>query len=151
MTPSHNEHFRHQQPDEGTAAGVRRLYETFIYPKLGGHQSVLFVPPAYGSYGNRTIGNQLCCAPATRDGPNPPCAGNCTRALLQWAAACYDWARTDPRVVGLNPWHWDTRSATDPMFEPGLEGMPHLLAAYEAIGKEIVGGTLADIDFNRFG
>ena len=92
--------------DEGTAAGVRPLYEAFIYPKLSGHQRVLFVPPAYGSYDNRTVGNRLCCAPATRDGPNPPCAGNCTRALLQWAATCYDWARTDPRVVGLNPWHW---------------------------------------------
>jgi len=134
-------------PDEGTAAGVAPLYERFIYPKLlGAGQRVLFVPPAYGSRGNASVGERLCCSASTRDGANPPCGGNCTEALLQWASAAYDWARADERVVGLNPWHWAT-SGDQPQFEPGLSAMPVLRAAYEAVGAEIVSGRLADIDF----
>lgn len=133
-------------PDEGTAAGVQPVYERYIYPKMTPDQRVLFVPPAYGAGGNRSMGDKLCCNSNTRDGANPPCAGNCTAALAQWAATVYEWARADPRVVGLNPWHWNTRSTTSGMFEPGLVGMPGLLQVYQAIGAEIVSGRLGDVD-----
>eukprot|EP00040_Diaphanoeca_grandis_P027324 m.155225 g.155225 ORF g.155225 m.155225 type:complete len:347 (+) comp30931_c0_seq6:115-1155(+) len=132
-------------PDEGTAAGVQPLFEKYIYPKMTTDQRVLFVPPAYGSGKNITVGNQLCCSNKTRDGSNPPCNGNCSLALAQWAVTIYDWARADPKVIGLNPWHWNTRSMTDPMFEPGLTDMPQLLSVYKAIGAEIVSGRLGDI------
>jgi hypothetical protein len=36
-------------------------------------------------------------------------------------------------------------------FEPGLEGMPAVLAAYKTIGKEIISGEQRDIDFGQFG
>ena len=36
-------------------------------------------------------------------------------------------------------------------FEPGMAGMPAVLAAYQAIGKEIISGAQRDIDFGRFG
>lgn len=108
--------------------------------------------------------------------------------MLQWASFCYDWARSDPRIVGLNPWHWSgTPGAGE--FQPGMAEMPAVLAAvsslcpttyclatwycsglsaasaklgaclcrshnleqYQKIGKEIVSGRQADIDFSRFG
>ena len=44
---------------------------------------------------------------------------------------------------GENPPHGD--------FEPGMEDMPAVLAAYQAIAREIISGELRDIDFGRFG
>jgi hypothetical protein len=70
--------------------------------------------------------------------------------MLQWAKGSYDWARSDPRIVGLNPWHYTQRGSPGP-FEPGLSGMPAVFAAYKAIGKEIVSGRQGDIDFTQFG
>ena len=129
-------------PDEGTLAGTRKLFEQHLYPKMADHQSALYVPPAYGC-NNATCSNQLCCNNNTRDGPNPPCHGNCTVAMLQWAQGSYDWARQDTRLVGLNPWHYT--GTTPGFFEPGLVGLPAVLSAYRAIGKEIVSGRQADL------
>jgi hypothetical protein len=48
--------------------------------------------------------------------------------MLHWAAFSYDWARSDPRIVGLNPWHWSgTPGAGE--FQPGLAEMPAVLDA----------------------
>lgn len=137
-------------PDEGTLLGVPKLYEQHVYPKMAPDQKALFVPPAYGC-NTVECSNTLCCNNNTRDGANVPCNGNCTIAMLQWAKGSYDWARSDPRVVGLNPWHYNVDSAVGGPFEPGLVGMPAVLAAYKAIGKEIVSGRQGDIDFRQFG
>jgi hypothetical protein len=130
-------------PDEGTLDGARRLYAEHLYPKMATGQAALYVPPAYGADGAAEC-EALCCANATRDGPNPPCAGNCTLAMLQWAQGAYDWARADPRLVGLNPWHY-TSSGKPGRFQPGLDGMPAVLAAYKRIGAEIVSGRQRDL------
>lgn len=135
-------------PDEGTLAGVPKLYEQHIYPKMAAHQKALFVPPAY-SCNTTACSNRLCCSNNTRDGPNVPCNGDCTAAMLQWAKGSYDWARNDSRIVGLNPWHYTTEGVG--LFEPGMSGVPQVFAAYKAIGAEIVSGRQADIDFARFG
>lgn len=101
--------------------------------------------------------------------------------MVQWAAFCYEWARTDPRLIGLNPWHWSGTPGAG-QFQPGLAEMPAVLAAvsdlaklttsvglivwcpaaaklcacscpvcfheqYQKIGREIVSGRQADIDF----
>ena len=99
--------------------------------------------------------------------------------MLQWASFAYDWARTDSRIVGLNPWHW-TGAPGSGRFEPGLAEMPAVLDAvraapltattnhevallhlfspshcmchstwlqYRRIGKEIVSGRQAHVDF----
>ena len=47
----------------------------------------------------RRCANKLCCSNSTRDGPNPPCHGDCSLAMLQWAKFSYDWARDDHRIV----------------------------------------------------
>lgn len=138
-------------PDEGTLLGAPRLFEQYLYPKMAPHQKALFVPPAYGC--NRTQlsyqrCNQLCCSNSTRDGANVPCNGDCSVAMLQWAEGSYNWARSDPRIVGLNPWHYT--GASGGPFQPGLVNMPAVLAAYKAIGKEIVSGRQGAIDFSQF-
>ena len=71
-------------PDEGTLAGVPKLYEQHIYPKMAAHQKALFVPPAY-SCNTTACSNRLCCSNNTRDGPDVPCNGDCTAAMLQRA------------------------------------------------------------------
>ena len=58
---------------------------------------------------------------------------NCVATLK--AKGSYDWARSDRRIVGLNPWHYNAGTATGANrpggpFEPGLAGMPAVLAAY---------------------
>jgi hypothetical protein len=90
-------------PDEGTLEGVPLLFKQHVYPKMSAEQKALFVPPAYGS--DAADAERLCCNNSTRDGPNVPCHGDCSMALLQWAKGSYDWARKDSRIVGLNPWY----------------------------------------------
>ena len=146
-------------PDAGTAAGYRRLYDNALYGLMSKQQMALIVPPAYGFNGyddgdkpcaqgmdKAACADQTCCSNHTRDGPNPPCHGNCTAAMLQWAAFTYDWAREDTRIVGLAPWHWESRQ-NGPM-QPGMERMPAVLAAFQQIGAEIVSGRLRDLDFD---
>ena len=49
--------------------------------------------------------------------------------------------------------HYTTEVPNPPggLFEPGLAGMPAVVAAYKAIGKEIISGNQGDIDFGLFG
>ena len=96
-------------PDEGTLKGTPLLFQQHLYPKMAEHQKALFVPPAYGCHGDAACSNRLCCNNSTRDGPNTPCDGDCSVAMLQWAKGSYNWARSDPRIVGLNPW-WAPRT-----------------------------------------
>ena len=135
-------------PSEGTVAGTVELFQKLVYPKMAAHQKVLFVPPAYSS-DTPASRNALCCHNQTRDGPNPPCLGNCTVAMLQWAKGIYDWARADVRVAGLNIWHYNS-AATPGLYEPGLNQLPTVLAAWQHIGREIVSGRQADVPFARF-
>ena len=120
---------------------------------MAANQKALFVPPAYGCHGDPACSDRLCCNNVTRDGPNPPCNGDCSLAMLQWAKGAYGWARSDPRIVGLNPWHYTSNGENPPYseFEPSLEGMPAVLAAYKAIGQEIISGEQREIDFGEFG
>lgn len=141
LTPT--SHLKDYYPDEGTFAGTVELYQEYVYPLLGEHQKMLFVPPAY-SANTTALRDQLCCNNATRDGANPPCSGNCTTAMLQWARDSYEWARTDPHLIGLNPWHWN--SGAPGRFEPGMSGLPAVAEAWRQIGREIVSQDLRPAD-----
>ena len=146
-------------PNEGTFLGAQRIYREQLYPKLAPHQRVLFVPPTYGCSSGSTpeFASRFCCSNATRDGRNPDCHGNCTTAMAAWAQASYDWARSDPRFIGLVPWHWaqpgfPSASSWPPQtsMEPGLghmsEGMRELWAE---IGREIRSGRLGEVGARR--
>ena len=69
--------------------------------------------------------------------------------MLEWARGAYDWARTDERLAGLAPWHYysTAKPGAGVAFQPGLSELPQLLAAWQAIGREIVSGRQGDIDF----
>ena len=133
-------------PSEGTVEGTIKLFQERVYPKMAEHQKILFVPPGYGS-NTLASRNALCCKNVTRDGANPPCDGNCTAAMLHWAQGIYAWARSDSRVVGLNIWHYESAAAAGE-YEPGLTGLPAVLRAWQAIGKEIRSGAQRDLDWN---
>eukprot|EP01050_Picozoa_sp_SAG11_P001836 SAG11_NODE_86_length_17300_cov_11.466717_8_plen_115_part_00 len=65
-----------------------------MYPKMASHQRALYVPPAFSSGYNRPNEVDSVCCPANTHnradpGPNPDCEGNCTRAMVQWAAGAY--------------------------------------------------------------
>ncbi len=95
--------------------------------------SALLVPPAF-DYG---LANAVsyCCNQNTRDGANPPCT-TCESALIPWARDSYEWARNEPRIVGLAAWFYHAA------WGPGYSDMPRLLQTYKAIGTEIVSGNL---------
>jgi hypothetical protein len=103
-------------PGDGTIAGAPEFYKEHLYPKMALHQHALYVPPAFSSGYNRSNEiDSICCPANTHNpadpGPNPDCNGNCTQAMVQWAAGAYDWARTDDRLVGLAPWHYYSTAA----------------------------------------
>ena len=134
-------------PDEGTFDGVKKMYNESIFPRMAKDTQGLFVPPAYGAGGNAHLANELCCNAGTRDGANPPCHGNCTKPMVQWALDSYNWARSEPRMVGLNPWHWSGGFAPNAKFEPGLVGLPAVVQeTWKKIGTEIVSGRLGDVE-----
>lgn len=139
--------------NEGTAAGVKQVYSQRLYPIMGPSMKALLVPPAYGFSGvgdgcasnTANCADTICCRKSTPYGSNPPCSGNCSRAMLQWARFFYDWAREDQHIVGVAPYHWETRSGQPAAFEPGLSDLSVVLHAYKQIGAEIVSGRQADL------
>ena len=135
-------------PDEGTFQGVVKLYQEAIFPRmLDPGMKALFVPPAYGAGGNASIADQICCNADTRDGANPPCHGNCTQPMIDWAIDSYNWARSEPRMIGLNPWHFTGAPAANQKFEPGLQHLPvSVQDTWRKIGAEIISGRLGDVE-----
>lgn len=144
-------------PNEGTFEGARRMYNESLYPLLSDHQRVMFVTPAYSCItgGDASFADRFCCHNDTRDGANPPCHGDCERALSEWALEAYNWARTDERFVGLSAWHWSQPGDPSPSsfptptsMDPGLEYMTQLRSLYVQIGEEIVSGRLGDVSLS---
>ena len=68
--------------------------------------------------------------------------------MLQWAAAMYEWARSDLRISGLAPWHWPSMAWLK--FSPGLPDLAPLLRVYKEIGREILSGRQGNIDWSKF-
>ena len=69
---------------------VRQFYEKSVYPKLAAHQSTWVVPGTFAQ-------------PA----PYVSLAGS-SKVMLEKINGYWSWAQTDTRVVGINPWHWET-------------------------------------------
>ena len=107
------------------------MYNSAIFSpgRLGRDTKLLVVPPTYGS---RT-----------------PCTGNpsvwCTnQTYSQWLELnrgnytfYRDWAFSDERIVGFDPWPLDGRGDGSSM-ALGLLGLPEILQAYKALGKSIL-------------
>lgn len=143
-------------PNEGTFKGAQRIYNEKIFPRLNENQKVLFVPPAFScsKYSTVSFTDRFCCYNNTRDGANPDCKGSCTIAMKDWAIKSYNWARSNTRFVGINPWYWQqVNSQSQPMYPPnhsdvpGLRWLREIRQLYEKIGHEIINGGQNDIHF----
>ena len=144
-------------PNEGTFEGAQRIYREKIFPKMNQEQRVLFVPPAFSCSKGSSAGfvDRFCCSKNNRDGANPDCKGSCENAMKDWAIKSYNWARTDDRFVGLNPWYWQQKNTkVQPTYPknhsdvPGLRWMNETRVLYEKIGMEIVTGNLRELSLD---
>lgn len=80
--------------DYRTPEITEQIYRDFLYPRMSPRQQAFIVPQAYAStYDPWESGRQAASA----------------------AERYVAWARRDPRIVGINPWHWF--SYTGPGFE----------------------------------
>ena len=66
---------------------TRQFYQTLIYPRMAPHQSAWLVPGLFGEQANAPT--------AAHD-----------QLLVEKLDDFWEWARSDPRVTGLHPWHW---------------------------------------------
>ena len=74
--------------------------------------------------------------------------------MKDWAIKSYNWARSNTRFVGINPWYWQqVNSQSQPMYPPnhsdvpGLRWLREIRQLYEKIGHEIINGGQNDIHF----
>ena len=107
---------------------ARKFYQANIYPNLTEHQKVLLIPGAFGSVFNRLPNNgSYICDLVCYD-----------KMCAKDAADFYDWAKSDPRVVGITPWNWaGCPSCVKYKEEIGARDQPATRAAWFKIGDEI--------------
>jgi len=113
-------------------AGVRETAETVVFPKMAPHQRLLLVP---GIYGNTP---SSCAA----HGGGAACAlDRQAEQVVRKLDLYLEWAKSEPRVVGFNPWHFSHRgpqNAPQNDMAIGGEEMPMVLAKLRDIGTYIV-------------
>jgi hypothetical protein len=97
------------------ASHVKQYYEQYLFPLLGPHQKVAVVPGLFADsleqhHHNRTAQDTMLC---------------------NKLAAYQLWAKSEPRIVGMAPFHWDTfgdvNASTPAVYRRGAEGFPKLL------------------------
>ena len=125
--------------DNWVRDNVRKFYEDNIYPNLTKHQKVLLVPGAFGSRYNRHPNGSYIC---DRECYDKMCAKD--------SVDFYDWAKSDPRVVGITPWNWEGCSSPSCQIfgggcEIGARDQPATRVAWFKIGDEIKKSRAADI------
>jgi hypothetical protein len=101
------------------ANAVRKVYENSVYPALAAHQRTWVVPGTF--------------APITMDN-----ATN-SKIMVEKISGFWDWLQNDTRVVGINPWHWNTWGsfeASSP-FKMGAREFPRVRAKLQEIGAII--------------
>ena len=119
-------------------AHVKSYYEKWIFPNISSAQKALLVPGSFGSDVNHYPNGTYVCDKSCYD-------DMCARD----AGDFYAWASTDDRVAGVLTWnyggcaacngsHW-TPPHTCCMDEIGTKDMPKALAAWEAVGRKLIG------------
>lgn len=99
------------------------LYPTVIYPRLSPSQCVLTVPGSYGS----------------NAAANPP--SWYVSFMTEVANQYFQWAKTDPRIIGLNPWYFLHQPNMPSSFNPydlSTGDLPALAAVWAGIGRQIL-------------
>ena len=123
-------------------AHVKSYYEKYIFPNISSMQKAILVPGSFGSDVNHFPNGSYVC--------NKSCYDDmCARDADDF----YAWASTDARVAGVLTWnyggcaacngsHW-TPPHTCCMDEIGTKDMPKALAAWEAVGRKLIGAATA--------
>ena len=108
-----------------SALQVQKFYTEHVFPKLADHQAALLVPGTFA------------CSNTTYFPLDQQDA-----LVAKSLELLYEWAKTEPKIAGFNPWHFHNRSgAQHPPpcdMELGLEALPNALKTMQTIGKEIV-------------
>ena len=126
---------------DGYSAGTlevdqhRALYQTHLYPKLAPHQRAAVVP---GLFGCSLPNKGKCEANASATGPHCMCALNGddlsdeaqSAKLVAKLEGYMSWAREDPNIAGIIPWHYSNRmemTALTPSYGLGAAAFPALV------------------------
>ena len=126
---------------DGYSAGTvevdqhRALYQTHLYPKLAPHQRAAVVP---GLFGCSLPKKGKCEANASATGPHCMCALNGddlsdeaqSAKLVAKLEGYMSWAREDPNIAGIIPWHYSNRmemTALTPSYGLGAAAFPALV------------------------
>ena len=107
-------------------------YNAAVFPKLGPDTKLLLVPPTYGSR-----------HPCTSGPPSVWCTNQTWAQWMELNQGNYSfytqWAFTEPRIVGFDPWPLDSGGPNTSSMALGLLGLPKILKEYKALGKQIMG------------
>ena len=126
--------------NETTGLWAYPVYQKSVFPKLGPDTKLLVVPPVYGSHNFCTSG--------------PPSSFCTNQTYAQWLELANgnltfyrDWAYSDSRIIGFDPWSLGAGGPNTSSFALGLLGMPEILKEYRALGQAILAGAGDDADF----
>jgi hypothetical protein len=103
------------------AAYVRSWVETVMYPRMKPHQRIMQVPGTFAAWN--------ASRPST-SGPNGALPSpEDEKVVVDKLEEYWQWARADPRVIGINCFHWWT------LCEPcNADGSPNTAVCGKAIG-----------------
>lgn len=105
-----------------------------LFPMLGPNTKLLVVPPTYGSH-----------SPCTDGAPSVWCTNQTYAQWLQLNRGNFtfyrDWAFSDDRIVGFDPWPLGAAGPNTSSTSLGLLDMPEILAEYKALGEAILAKT----------
>ena len=105
----------------GEAAQAQKFYTKLIYPTLSAHQKTWVVPGLFA------------------DSTQP--VNMSDYLLVEKLQGYWQWVQKDTRVVGLIPWHWDSRYPRPVAEKLGAREFPVLRQKLREIGAAIRGGT----------
>lgn len=128
--------FYDEENKDGAAevAKNKKFYHEVIFPRLRGHQQALFVPGVFASSPEGCMSKGRKC----------PLDSQAEQIVIK-LSGFFEWAKTEPRIAGFNPWHF--RNRTRPQFalpydqKLGAVSMPTVVAKLREIGEYITGRT----------
>ena len=95
---------------------MKNIYNHQLFPKMLPHQRVFVVPGLFAT-ANASV----------------PIKAQDEQLVLKWKGYL-DWIATEPRIIGINPWHFDSWAGGDGL---GASSFPKTLAAVAAFGKTL--------------
>lgn len=116
----------------GEANVAKAYYEEWIFPHLHAGQKVAVVPGLFAKAGENHAAQDTAL----------------TAKLLGYQA----WIETEPRIVGMVPWHWDTFDSTFPgaAYRRGACEFPRLRDEVARLRRALA-SVHRRIDFSNFG